>query len=168
MNRAFRLLAPLRPDCRVRKLGFAAQRREYYWWDSHDSVDDFKARLTFIFRSEGVENPEHSVERLMRSRRVHSLKDVIQHALPSLKYYVRPPHLITRVYRRIQRETGSEVSATAARMGTDRDEAQETDDGRLSAIGVTMHQRGTVDPRILRYEGPKRGNYKRHTDPDIW
>ena len=46
------------------------QRRSYYWWDSHDTVDEFKARLEFILRSEGVENPVYPV----------SPRDECQHA----------------------------------------------------------------------------------------
>ena len=28
-----------------------------------------------------------------------------------------------------------------------------------------MAQKGIVDPRILRYEGPRAHNYKKHNDP---
>ena len=37
--------------------GVGQQRRTYYWWDSYDNLDIFKARLAYILRSEGVENP---------------------------------------------------------------------------------------------------------------
>eukprot|EP01064_Diplonema_japonicum_P021787 TRINITY_DN31355_c0_g1_i1.p1 TRINITY_DN31355_c0_g1~~TRINITY_DN31355_c0_g1_i1.p1 ORF type:complete len:173 (+),score=16.62 TRINITY_DN31355_c0_g1_i1:33-551(+) len=147
--------------------GSTEQRREYYWWDSHDSIDDFRAKLIFILRSEGIENPENTADRLMKSRRVHSLKDLIQHSLASLKYYVKPASAAPKLYRRVQREVGNEVSAGAA-QGANRDEAAEPDEGRLSSIGVTMHRKGIVDPRILRYQGPKLGNFKRYQDPELY
>ena len=59
----------------------------------------------------------------------------MQHGLPSMKYYIRPSHIITRVYRRVQREVGNEVSSTNGRMGTDRDDATEADDSRLGEVG---------------------------------
>eukprot|EP00755_Sulcionema_specki_P024874 Sspe_Gene.15408::Locus_5359_Transcript_1_3_Confidence_0.500_Length_1692::g.15408::m.15408 len=144
------------------------QRRPYYWWDSHNSVDEFRAKLVYVLRSEGVHNPDHTANRLMQSRRVHSFKDLVQHSLCSLRYYVRPPELITKVYRRVQREVGNEISATAARQGHDTDEAMETDDGKLTDAGLKSQYRGVVDPRTLRYEGPNLGNFKRYQDPDCF
>ena len=110
------------------------QSRSYYWWDSYDSTDDFKNKLEHILRSEGVENPSATVERLYTSRKVHSMRDFVQHSLPSLKYYVRPSYIIPRVYRRIQREVGSEISIGAT-QGGDRDMASESTDGTLSQFG---------------------------------
>eukprot|EP01062_Namystynia_karyoxenos_P075722 TRINITY_DN73372_c0_g1_i1.p1 TRINITY_DN73372_c0_g1~~TRINITY_DN73372_c0_g1_i1.p1 ORF type:complete len:198 (+),score=73.55 TRINITY_DN73372_c0_g1_i1:57-596(+) len=146
----------------------AEQRRGYYWWDSHDSIDDFKAKLAYVLRSEGVINPEHTVEQLVARRRVHSFKDLIQHNLCSLRYFVRPPELITRVYRRVQREVGNETASAGAQEGGGRDGAAEPDDGRLTSAGVYNQYRGVVDPRVLRYQGPNQGNFKQYQDPDMW
>eukprot|EP00756_Hemistasia_phaeocysticola_P020750 Hpha_TRINITY_DN15735_c5_g6::TRINITY_DN15735_c5_g6_i1::g.42009::m.42009 len=142
------------------------QRRTYYWWDSHDSLDDFKAKMVFVFKSEGVINPEDSVERLMKYRHVHSFRDFAQHNICSLRFYVKPSGIITRLYRRIQREVGNEVSAGGRQEGPGRDAQNEADDGRMTNAGLQGTYRGVTDPRMLRYTGPNAGNFKTYHDPD--
>eukprot|EP01060_Flectonema_neradi_P023275 TRINITY_DN31494_c0_g1_i1.p1 TRINITY_DN31494_c0_g1~~TRINITY_DN31494_c0_g1_i1.p1 ORF type:complete len:182 (+),score=22.99 TRINITY_DN31494_c0_g1_i1:38-547(+) len=169
MKRAIRALArPAQRGLTFRSGGSNMQQsRSYYWWDSYDSTEEFKAKLEFVLRSEGVENPAATVDRLYQSRKVHSMRDFVQHSLSSLKYYIKPNHLIPRVYRRIQRDIGSEISI-GGKQGGDRDNASEATDGTLSQHGAMLGQKGCVDPRILRYRGPSPSNFKQSTDPDVW